>query len=116
MDHDRNEVALRALRMIGVTASDEPATADQMQTALTTLNAIFMELRKEAQPTWDVATGTPDESMMPLANWLAAEIAGEYALTAPMSRARAKLRLLAVIRPDDRVEDAYRPHDYGLSF
>lgn len=117
MDHSRETVALRALRMIGVTASDEPATADQMQAAIHVLNAIFAEFRTEAIPTWDVATGTPDEAFMPLASWLAAELAGEYMAAAPMTRARAKLRLLAVVRPDDRVDDDCSPcGDYGLYY
>lgn len=114
MNHSRETVALRALRMIGVAASDEPATADQMQAAIQVLNALFAELRAEAVPTWDVATGTPDEAFMPLANWLAAELAGEYMSAAPMTRARAKLRLLAVVRPDDRTDDDCSPcGDYG---
>lgn len=116
MDRTREEAATRALRLIGVCASDEPPSADQMASALTMLDSIFAELRGEAQPTWDIVTGTPPEAFAPLANWLAAEIAGEYGVPSPMSRARSKLRLLAVVRPDDRTDcdDCDADADYGM--
>lgn len=113
MEYTKEEIARRALRMIGVVASDEPPTADQMKTAEAVLDGIFAELRSEAQPTWDIATGTPSEAFVPMANWLGAEISGEYAVAAPMSRARAKLRVMAVVRPDDRTEDDWI-EDYGM--
>lgn len=116
MDRTKEEIATRALRLLGVCASDEPPSADQMASALAVLDGIFAELRSEAQPTWDIVTGTPPEAVVPLANWLAAELAGEYGVAAPMTRARAKLRLLAVVRPDDRAPDdgADPDADYGL--
>ena len=45
-----------------------------------------------------------------------AEIAGEYGVPSPMSRARSKLRLLAVVRPDDRTDcdDCDADADYGM--
>lgn len=115
MDRTRNEVALRGLRLIGVVAQDEPATADQMNAALLVLESVWAELRSEAQATWDIATGVPDAAFVPLANLLSAELAGEYAVAAPMSRARAKLRLLAVIRPDDRRPPCPQRNDYGMT-
>lgn len=116
MEYTKEEVALRALRMIGVVASDEPATADQMQGALNVLDSIWSEVRSEAQATWDVVTGTIPEAFIPLASLLAAEMAAEYQVPAPMTRTRAKLRLLAVIRPDDRPRRKYDDcHDYGFT-
>lgn len=115
MDRTREETALRALRMIGVAAQDEPATADQMQSALDVLESIWAEVREEAQAVWDIATGVPQEAFVPLAHFLAAELAGEYAVVAPMTRPRAKVRLLAVIRPAE--PECCRPHeihDYGM--
>lgn len=105
MDRTKEEVARRALRLIGVVASDEPPTDDQMAGALMTLDGIFAELRSLAVPTWDIATGVPAEAFVPMAQWLGAELAGEYVAPSPMTRARAKLRVLAVVRPDDRVDD-----------
>lgn len=116
MDRTRDETALRALRLIGVVANDEPATADQSQTALDVLESIWAEVRAEAQATWDIATGIPQEAFVPLAHFLAAELAGEYVVAAPMTRARARLRLLAVIRPAEPCDDTcdYDPcADYG---
>lgn len=115
MERTRDEVALRALRLIGVVASDEPATADQSQGALDVLESIWAEVRDEAQATWDIATSVPSLAFVPLANLLAAELAGEYATVAPMTRARAKLRLLAVIRRYEPADccDADPCADYG---
>lgn len=98
MDRTKDEVALRALRMIGVVASDEPPTADQSKGALDVLEGLYSELRSEVAPLWDVVTGVPPEAFIPLANYLAAELAGEYGVSAPMTRPRAKIRLMAVIR------------------
>lgn len=114
MDRTDKEVALRGLRLIGVVAADEPATADQMSAALLVLESIWAEVRSEAQATWDIVTGVPPEAFVALANLLAAELAGEYAVAAPMTRARAKLRLLALIRPDDRCESGPGGCDYGM--
>lgn len=113
MERTKDEIARRALRLIGVCAEDEPPSAAQMDTALGYLDGIFSELRDEAQPTWDIATGTPAKAFVPMANWLAAEIAGEFGVPSPMGRARAKLRVLAVVRPDDWV-DCDCTCDYGL--
>lgn len=115
MDRTRDEVALRALRLLGVVASDEPATADQAQGALMVLDSIWAEVLGEAQATWDITTGVPQEAFVPLANLLAAEMAGEYAVPSPMSRPRAKLRLLATIRKSEPHElcDTDPCADYG---
>lgn len=105
MDRTQDEIAARALRLLGVVAADESLTADQATSALAVLEGIWSELITETQPTWDIVTGTPPEGFVPLANWLAAELAPEYGLAPPMMRGRAKLRLLAVVRPDDRDPD-----------
>ena len=97
MDSTRDEVAQRALRLIGVCATDEPPTADQMAGALSVLDGIYEEMLTERVLSWDVATGVPAESFVPLANWLGAELAPEYGVTPPMHRARAKLRVMASV-------------------
>lgn len=114
MDFTKDEIALRALRMIGVCAGDEPASADQSEAALSVLQGLWAEVLDEAEATWDVATGTPPAAAMPLVNLLAAELAPEFGVAAPMSRARAKLRLLAVIRGKaPRPDDLREFRDYG---
>lgn len=118
MERTREETALRALRLIGVVASDEPGSADQMRGALDVLDSIWPEVLAEAQATWDIATGVPQEAFVPLAHLLAAELAGEYSVASPMTRARAKLRLLAAIRAREPRECCdYDPcADYGAGW
>lgn len=114
MDRTREETALRALRLIGVVAQDEPATADQMRGALDVLESLWAELLTEAPATWGLATGIPPEAFVPLAQFLAAELAPEYGVAAPMTRARAKLRLLALIRPAEPECRDHEINDYGM--
>lgn len=95
----KHDVALRALRMIGVVAADEPGTSDQIKQATDVLDSLFAEVCVEFQPVWDIETGVPQEAFVPLATLLASELASEYAVQSPVARARAKLRLLAIIRP-----------------
>lgn len=114
MQKTRQEVALQALRMLGVVAADEPATDDQMAGALAVLDGIWAEVLADAPADWDIVTGTPMKSFVPLAQMLAADLAAEYGVQPPMTRARARLRLLASYRTDDR--DCYDPlvNDYGM--
>lgn len=114
MQKTREEVALQALRMLGVVAADEPATSHQMSGALSVLDGIWAEVSASAPADWDIVTGTPMKSFVPLAQMLAADLAAEYGVQPPMTRARARLRLLASYRTDDR--DCYDPlvHDYGM--
>ena len=114
MDRTQEEVAQRALRLIGVCAADEPPSGDQMTAALDVLSGLWAEVRAETDATWDVVTGTPAEAYVPLANLLAAEMAGEYGVVAPMTVARARLRLLAVIRPWIGDDACRTRDDYGL--
>jgi hypothetical protein len=114
MDRTREETATRALRMLGIVASDEPPTADQMDGATMVLGSIWAEAMQEARAAWDIATGVPPEGFVPLANWLAAELAAEYAVAPPMSRGSAKLRLLAVIRAGEECGACCMTDDYGM--
>lgn len=116
MEYTREETAQRALRLIGVVAADEPPTADQMAGALVVLDSLWAETLDEAQADWDIATGIPSDAFVPLAQMLGAELAGEYSAASPMTRARAKLRLLAVIRKDGCKDECLTTEpcaDYG---
>lgn len=115
MDRTPQEVAQRALRLIGVCASDEPPSGDQMEIALDVLSGLWAEVLAETDATWDITTGTPAKAYVPLSNLLAAELAHEYGVTSPMSVPRARLRLLAVIRPWEGREYCRWHDDYGLS-
>jgi hypothetical protein len=46
----------------------------------------------------------PDEAFIPLANLLAVEISPDFGGALPQSRGSALLRLLSVLRPDDRTD------------
>lgn len=114
MDRTREETATRALRMLGIVAADEPPTADQMEGATMVLESIWAEAMQEAQASWDIATGIPPEGFVPLAGWLATELAAEYGVAPPMTRGSSKLRLLAVIRASDESCCGCMADDYGM--
>ena len=108
MQRTRQEIATRALRMIGVTAEDEPPSADQMAAALDVLGGLWGELLAEVRPTWDIVTGTPAEGFVPLASWLAAELAAapSEAVAAPAAVPAA----VALAPPEPpRKSVAYQP-------
>ena len=98
------DVIEQAFRRLGIKAEDESLTADQRAYAETTLDALAVEIAEEAPVQW-FPDNIPDKVFIPLANLLAAEIGPSYSVPAE-PRARAMLRLFAVIRPDDRDPDA----------
>ena len=108
----RTDVMQYALRRLGVVAADDPLTSDQQENAGIALDAIFAELELEAITGWTTDT-VPDASLPGLGDMLAAEMSHSYGVQAPLSRGRAYLRLIATIRPDDRVVDTTDPQaDY----
>jgi hypothetical protein len=98
----QNDIVALALRRLGVTAEDDTPTADQQANGSAALASIFAELSLEAVPDWTLAGGIPDAAAPALSELLAAEIAPNFSRQPPVSRARAYLRLIATIRPDDR--------------
>lgn len=100
------DVATRALRHARITAHDEAATAEAVDTAYVILDGIIAEIG--AAVTWTSAT-IPDNVYIPLANWLSAELSPTFGKD-PSARAREKLRFFAVIKPDDRT-DTYVDYD-----
>ena len=108
MSKTRAQVISRALRDIRVVAVDEAADADMEADVGDVLDALFQEIEYYKDVTWTLAT-VPDNAFLGLANLLAVEVAPTYNKAPPMRRSDAWLRLMAVIRPDDR-ED-YRDID-----
>lgn len=100
------QVIERALRILGVLASDEPATADMTSNAKAVLESIVAEM-SAALPLvpFSLVSGVPLAAFEPLARLLACDIAGDYGLAAPQPRARAWLRVRALYVTDDRLED-----------
>lgn len=102
----RQEVITRALRRLGVVAEDENPGPDANAQAGAVLDSIFAEVGQSVTVTWTLAT-VPDYALVPLANLLAAELAGEY----PTSEARmlaprsvAWMRLMGLVRADNRTD------------
>ena len=99
------DVITHALRLLGVVASDEAATADQEAFCRVTLDAITAEFQEYHLLPWST-DNVPARSSQPLALLLAADAAPSYLVAPPMSRGMAKLRLLATVNPDDREPDS----------
>lgn len=96
----RLDVLNRAMRRLGIKAEDEALTADQLANVGEVFDSLVDELAEEVTFTWTSAS-VPDEAFIPLANWLAAEVGPDYGVPGG-STGIAKLRVLSVLRPDDR--------------
>lgn len=92
----RLDVITRALRTINVCAYDEAPEAAHYDNADEVLQGLFAEV-PECPFNLDEV---PNESFVPLANWLGAELAGQYGKAGDIKRSR--LRFLATVRRDDR--------------
>lgn len=68
------------------------------------LDAHFKLVERESPAYWSNGGDIPQEALLPLADLLAVDIAPSFAMAAPVSRGRAVLNLLGVIRPDDRLD------------
>lgn len=102
MTKTRLEVIAQAHRELGVLATDETPTADQIGYAGSVLDSLFAELKTvHGMPfTWTLEE-VPDEAFLPLSLCLAAEIQGHYSLGL-VRRSYAIGRLRAYAHPDDR--------------
>lgn len=109
----KKQIIERALRSIGVLAQDEPATAEMEQQAGAVLDSLWAEINAAGPgATFDPRADVPDEALVPIAQLLAAEIAGDYDRAGP-SRARAWLRVRALYVADDRQSDCGGVCDHG---
>lgn len=95
-----SDVIEQAYRRLGIKAEDEALTADQRAYAEATLEALAAELRESGPVTW-FPDRIPQNVFIPLANLLAAEIGPAFSVPVE-PRGRAYMRLMAVMRPDDR--------------
>lgn len=97
----RLDVITRALRRIGVAAHDEVPTADQIDNAGAVYDSLVLEVGQEIRAPFSGET-IPDELFVPLANLLGVDLCPDYGVPPPTTRGNAFLRVLAVLRPDDR--------------
>lgn len=98
----RLDVINRAFRRLGIKSEDEALTADQIANGGEVLDALIEEIGALAPVPFTV-DAVPHEAFIPLSNLLAVEIGPDY-VVATQSRGAALMRVLGVIRPDDRVE------------
>lgn len=102
MSKTKLEVVARAHRVLGLLAADENPTADMVDFAGNTLDGVLGELEgvQGVSVPFD-SDSTPDELFLPVADLLAAEIAGHYGVSGP-ARSRAISRVRASLAADDR--------------
>lgn len=98
----RLDVIELAFRRLGIKAEDEALSADQEAYASDVLDALHSELSVTIPMTW-WPDDIEDAVAVALGNLLAVEIGPSYEV-ATESRGRALTRLLAVMRPDTRLE------------
>lgn len=99
----KRDVIERAFRFLGVVADDEAMTANQEANGDALLDSLYLEITAEAPPSWTIEDIDAQAATF-LAMALAADLAPQYARSAPMSRGSALIRLYGTIRPDDRPE------------
>lgn len=99
----RNDVITSALRILRVISRDEPPVADDAAYAGSVLDSLLAEVGQEAPLPFD-SNNVPAASEAALSEYLAAALAKHFSSEAPSSFARAKLRFVATIRPDSRME------------
>jgi hypothetical protein len=94
------EIVNLAFSRLGFGLDGSQVTAEQVRLGEQLLRALFAGL--PAVPHFDLSD-VPAPAQIPLAELLAAELAPSFpGIPAPLPRHLALLRLLAVIRPDDR--------------
>lgn len=101
----RLDIVTRALRRIGVAAHDETPTADQIDNAGAVYDSLLIEIDAETGTAID-GDAVDEAVFVPLANLLAVEIAPDFGVPMPTTRGAALIRLLGVLRPDDRTDIA----------
>jgi hypothetical protein len=102
MPRTRLDVIEAAFRHLGIKAEDQGLSADEQAWANAALEGIYAEL--EGETAVPFLLDTVDDAAFPaLSRLLATEIGQSYGVPTE-TRGRAFMRLLAVIRPDNRPE------------
>lgn len=108
----RNDVITLAFQRLGMGVSGDAVEANEAAIAGTILESIYQELGEIAPPTWGLGD-LPHEALLPMADYLASELAPVFAMSPPRRPGVAKLRVLALINPDDRRPTQQSPEDTG---
>lgn len=99
------DVMNMAFRRVGIVAQDEIPTADEYTAASELLDSIYAEVNRESPLVWTIED-VPNEALLPLAMLLSYDLALAFGRPPVSTRGMAMLRLLSVVRPDDREEIA----------
>lgn len=96
-------IALAFQRLgMGVNGEDISGAYSQLGDRLLTSATAYLE--KEAPAYWSNLGDIPDEAVLVLADLLAVDLATSFSMPAPVSRSTAVIRILALTRPDDRLD------------
>jgi hypothetical protein len=107
MSKTRLDVIQKALRILGVLASDTDASADDSAYAGDSLDTLFQEIQNTqgVTITWAL-DATPDNAFLPLSRLLAVEVSDHFEVPPKESFAKAMGRLRAALISDDRDDRA----------
>jgi len=101
----RNDVIAMAFNRMGMGLfAGQAPEAHEGQLADALLVSAFEECQEEALAPWSL-DDVPQEAVMPLATLLAVDLAPSFNMAPIERRGTAKLRVMALIRPDDRLYD-----------
>lgn len=101
-----SDVINQAFRRLGIKAENVALSADEMAYGKSVLDGIFAEISETVDTSaWTVET-VPDEYFVALANYLAMEIAPAYSVAPMRMKGGEFLRLMALLRPDNRTDIA----------
>lgn len=99
----RLDVVNQAYRRLGVLAQGDTLPAELFESADATLGALHDELSEIAPMVFDL-DNIPDRYLIPLGNLLAVEMGPSFNV-ATEPRGRPLSRVMAMVRPDDRIPD-----------
>ncbi len=101
----RSDVITAALRRARIVAIGETPDADQIAHAVDAFDALTVEFQQNV-PGDGFWVSIPEHVYAPMVRLLAADLAPVYGMDAPDSRSSALIDLMAMMRPDDREEEA----------
>lgn len=100
MPTSRDVIAL-AYKRLGIGIDGDAPNGGEGALARDTLDSIWGEIESEAWAPWGIEA-LPAAMLVPLATLLAADLAPSFGMQ-PVGRGAAKLRVMALVRPDNRV-------------
>lgn len=109
MSKTKADIITRGLRHVGIVAHDETPDGPIYDNAMDVLDSLLAGITATAD-----MTSFPDDWLVPLANWLGAEMAPMFNKQSE-DRRRARLRFMSAITPDDRGDSRDTDDDGNVS-